>query len=143
MTAATQALSATAWKGANVMPMGKAVGQLHVHAFDAVTVATAAIDEANDIFELGYLPAGVVVHGFIVKATDMDTGGPALVWKLRINGVDVVTGLTSGQAGTTSTLYWCDPTTTAGIEVVDGKVTTQATTPAQGTVTVRVLYTSP
>jgi hypothetical protein len=142
MAASTAALSATAWKSANVIPAFKGPA-LHVHSFAAVTVATTSLDEQDDVFEVGYLPAGLVVHGFIVKATDMDTGGsPALVSKIRINGVDVVTGVTAGQsAGTTA--YYCDPTTTAGYEVVDFKVTTAAATAAQGTVTVRVLYTAP
>ena len=140
MTAATQALSATAWKGANYVNSGG--GALRIHAFDAVTVETTAIDEQNDIFEIGYLPAGITVHGFIVKATDMDTGSAALVTKIRLNGVDLVTGVTSGQTGVTTTAFYCVPTTTAGYEIVDFKVTTAAATAAQGTVTVRVLYTS-
>jgi hypothetical protein len=141
MTASTAALAATAWKDANYVPAQKGP-TLHVHSFAAVTVATTSIDEQDDIFQVGYLPPGVVVHGFIVKATDMDTGSAALVTKIRINGVDVVTGVTAGQAAGT-TAYYCDPTTTAGYEVVDFKVTTVAATPAQGTVTVRVLYTAP
>jgi hypothetical protein len=141
MTASTASLSATAWRDANEIPLLKVGGALQVCSFDAVTVATTSTDEQDDVFQLGYLPKGVVVHGFIVKATDMDTGGPTLVWKLRINAVDVVTGVTSGQTAS-HTVYWCDPTTTAGYEVVDGKVTTAGTTPASGTVTVRVLYTA-
>jgi hypothetical protein len=124
-----------------VIPVAKIGGPLQVHAFSAVTVATTSIDEINDIFEIGYLPAGVVVHGFIVKSTDMDTGGPTLAYTLRLNGVDLVTGVTTGQAAATA-VHWCAPTTTAGYEVVDAKVTAAATTPAQGTVTVRVLYTA-
>lgn len=141
MTAATAALSATAWKEANVIPLGKIAGHMHVHQFAAVSVATTAIDEANDIFEIGYLPAGVTVHGFIVTATDMDSGSAALVYKLRLNGVDLVTGVTVGQSATTAAFY-CAPTATAGYEVVDAKVTTQAATAVAGTVTVRVLYTA-
>jgi hypothetical protein len=141
MTASTAALAATAWKSANTIPVLKVGGALQVHQFTAVAVATTSTDEQDDIFEIGYLPAGVVVHGFVVKATDMDTGSPALVYKLRINGVDVITGVTTGQAAGTA-VHWCDPTTTAGYEVVDAKVTTAGATPANGTVTVRVLYTA-
>jgi hypothetical protein len=141
MVASTASLSATAWRDANEIPLLKVGGALQVHAFDAVTVATTSTDEINDVFEIGYLPVGVTVHGFIVKATDMDTGGPTLVWKLRLNAVDLITGITAGQAAGT-TVYWCDPTTTAGFEVVDGKITAAGTTPASGTVTVRVLYTA-
>lgn len=141
MTASTASLSATAWKDANVVPVLKVGGALQVHSFAAVTVATTSTDEQDDVFQIGYLPAGVTVHGFIIKATDMDTGGPTLVTKLRLNAVDLITGITAGQAAG-STVYWCDPTSTAGYEVVDLKVTTAGTTPAQGTVTVRVLYTA-
>ena len=141
MTATTASLSATAWKKANYFPNTGQGGALHVQAFDAVTVATTSTDEQDDIFELGTLPAGIVVHGFIVKATDMDTGSPALVYKLRIAGTDVVTGVTTGQSAGTA-VHWCDPTTTTALSVVDGKVTTAGATPAQGTVTVRVLYTN-
>lgn len=141
MTASTASLAATAWKDANVVELFQAGGLLHVHAFSAVSVATTSIDEVNDIFEIGYLPKGVTVHGFIVTATDMDTNvSPALAYKLRVNAVDLVTGVTSGQAAGT-TLYWCTPTATAGYEVVDAKVTVVSATPAAGTVTVRVLYT--
>lgn len=141
MTAATQALAATAWTGANAVPNLGVGGALHVHTFDALTVATTAIDEINDIFEIGYLPPGIKVHGFIVTATDMDSGTPALAYKLRVNGVDLVTGITVGQSAS-SDVFWCTPTETAAIELVDAKVTTAAATAVQGTFTLRVLYTA-
>jgi len=141
MTAATSALAAGSWNKARYI--GSYNGPaLHMHAFDAVTVPTTALDEQDDIFELGYLPPGVVVHGFVVTATDLDTGTPALVYKLRVNGVDLVTGITVGQSAG-SDVFWCTPTLTAGYEVVDAKVTTAAATAAQGTVTLRVIYTAP
>ena len=141
MTAATQALSATAWKNASTVPNMGEGGGLHIHAFAAVTVATTAIDEQDDIFELGYMPAGVTIHGFVVTATDMDTGSAALVYKLRIGGTDVITGVTTGQSAG-SAVHWCAATTTTTRSLIDAKVTTAAATAAQGTVTVRVLYTA-
>ena len=141
MTAATQALSATAWRNANTLPNAGIAGVLNIGSFAAVTVATTALDEQNDVFELGYVPAGVTVHGFIVTATDMDTGSAALVYTLRIGGTDKVTGVTTGQSAG-SAVHWCTPTTTTALTVVDAKVTTAAATAAQGTVTVRVLYTA-
>jgi hypothetical protein len=143
MTAATQSLSATAWKQANFVPNMGEGGGLHVYEIPAVTVATTAIDEQDDIFEIGYIPAGIRVHGFIVSATDMDTHGTAaLVYKLRIAGTDVVTGVTIGQSAATDAFYLGSPVTTTALSVVDAKVTTAAATAAQGTVKVRVLYTA-
>jgi hypothetical protein len=142
MVAATQALSATAWKEANYVPNMGEGGGLHIYEFPAVTVATAALDEQDDVFQLGYIPAGIRVHGFIVSATDMDTGSAALVYKLRIAGADVVTGVTTGQTAATAAHYLATPVTTTGLSVVDAMITTAAATAAQGTVKVRVLYTA-
>lgn len=101
-------------------------------------IATTSIDEQDDIVELGYVPAGVTVVGFVVTATDLDTGGsPALVFKLLLGATDLVTLITVGQGGTGS-FFGCVPTTTTAPTKVSMKVTTAAATPAAGT-----LYTTP
>lgn len=141
MTASTTSLAT--WDSSRVVPDVREGGSLQMHLFDTVTVPTTAIDEQNDICEFGYLPAGIKVHAFVVTTTDVDAGGsPALVYKLRVNAVDVVTGCTQGQSAGTTTYWLASPATTAGVEVCDFKVTTGAATAAQGTFQVRVLYTS-
>ena len=102
------------------------------------SIATTSIDEQDDIVELGYVPAGVTVVGFAVKATDLDTAGsPALVFKLMLGSTDLVTLITIGQTGTGG-VYACVPTTTTEPTKVSMKVTTAAGTAASGT-----LYTTP
>ena len=101
-------------------------------------------NELNDVMEIGYLPANVTVYGFIYAPTDMDTNvSPALVHKVTVNGVDVVTSLTGGQTGTAS---WnvVTPTavgTTPGTspQLVTITSTTAAATAAAGTVTLALL----
>jgi hypothetical protein len=106
------------------------------------SVATTSIDEQDDIIELGYVPAGVTVVGFIVKATDLDTGGsPALVQKLTLGSTDLVTGITVGQSGI-SGFYGCVPTATTAATKLQIHTTTAAATPASGTVYVTPIYFS-
>lgn len=59
-----------------------------------------------------------------------------------IREAGVVTGCTQGASAGTSTYWLASPATTAGNEVVDFKITTAASTAAQGTFQARVLYTS-
>jgi hypothetical protein len=142
MTASTTAL-AGAYTTANVVPDAREGGVLQVHLFDTVTVPTTAIDEQDDVCQFGYLPPGIKVHAFVITTSDLDSdGSPALVYKLRIAGSDVVTSCSQGQAAGTTTYWLASPATTSAISVVDFKVTTAAATAAEGTFQARVLYTS-
>lgn len=143
MTAATQSLSATAWKDSLVVPNIGRNAAIHFYRFPAVTVATTAIDEVNDIFELATVPAGLKIVGFMVTATDMDTNvSPALTYKMRIAGTDTTaTGITTGQSAATA-VHWCAPVETTALSVIDAKVTGASATPAQGTVTLGIFYTA-
>lgn len=106
------------------------------------SVATTSLDEQDDIFEIGYVPAGVTVIGFVVKSTDLDTDGtPTIVFKLQLAGSDIVTGIDVGKAGT-SGFYACTPTTTTASSLLQGKVTTAATAAAAGTVYTTPIYFS-
>lgn len=100
------------------------------------TVAYATTQlEANDVMELGYLPANCTVHGIIYSPTDMDTNvSPAVVQKVTIGSTDVATGLTGGQTGTKSFVGIVPTTITANTLA---KVTT---TTAPGTAAAGTLY---
>lgn len=143
MTAATQSLSATAWKDANVVPNITVGGAVHFYQFPAVTVATTALDETNDVFELATAPDGIKILGFMVTAADLDSNvSPALVYKIRVGGTDTTaTGITTGQSAGTG-VAWCTPVETSGLTVIDAKVTTPAGTAAQGTVALGIFYTA-
>lgn len=141
MTASTTSLAT--WTSHKFVPDIREAGTLQMHLFDTVTVPTTAIDEANDICEFGYLPAGVKVHAFVITTADLDSNvSPALVYKLRVAATDVVTGCTQGQSAGTSTYWLATPAVTTALSVVDFKVTTAAGTAAEGTFQARVLYTS-
>ncbi len=67
-----------------------------------VSYATGQL-EANDVMELGYLPANCTVYSILYAPTDMDTNvSPAVVQKVTIGSTDVATGLTGAQTGTKS-----------------------------------------
>lgn len=137
MAGETTSLAAGAWKDANVFPVnGKA---LMIH--EATASFGTTDNQTNDVMEVCYLPAGIKVYGLIVSATDMDTdASPAVVHKVTVGSTDVVTGLTNGQAGTT-TVHGIAPYTTTGYTLVKVTSTTAAATAAAGTMTIRFLYT--
>jgi hypothetical protein len=100
------------------------------------TVAYATTQlEANDVMELGYLPANCTVYGVIYSPTDMDTNvSPAVVQKVTIGSTDVATGLTGGQTGAKSFVGIVPTALTANTLA---KVTT---TTAPGTAAAGTLY---
>lgn len=70
-----------------------------------LTLSTAMIDNANDDIGLMYVPAGAVITGVTVSATDMDTNGsPALAIDIGDSSDEdrLVAASTVGQAGTLS-----------------------------------------
>lgn len=90
----------------------------------------------------GFVPGGVTVIGFIVKSTDLDTGGsPTVVQSLLLGSTELVTGITTGQGGTYG-FYPCTPTATTDPTAVYVKTTTEPDTPATGTMIVTPLYFS-
>lgn len=71
-----------------------------------VAMTTAMIDNANDDVGLFYLPAGAVVVGATIAATDMDTNGtPTLAIDVGDSADEdrIFAASTVGQAGTLST----------------------------------------
>jgi hypothetical protein len=111
----------------------------------STSVATTQL-ELNDVLEMGYLPKGVTLVGFIAYATDMDTNGtPALAWKITVGSTDVKTGVTIGQATALSTqtltqFLGIEPVTTTAATLVKVTVTTAAATAAAGTLVLVPVY---
>lgn len=101
----------------------------------------------NDINQLGYLAPNVRVVAVGFFPTDMDTNGtPTVVHKITVGAVDIVTGLTGAQTGTSA---WLPVLSTvapvdqgAGPEVptlVQLQTTTAAATAAAGSIVVVLL----
>lgn len=101
-------------------------------------------NELNDVMQAGYIPPFARVVAVYWGPTDMDTNGsPALVHKVTVGAVDVVTGLTGAQSGTAS---WSAVTSTAAAtatsssaQLVSVTSTTAAATAAAGTATLMLL----
>ncbi len=134
MTAATVAVAASA---AHQVPKPYATG--FVGLLFTAAMATTQLDDVGDITELGYLPANCTVVGFIVTATDMDTGTPALVYKLTAGSTDLVTGITTGQSAA-SAFFGCTPTALTAVTKLQVNITTVSATAAAGTLNVVALY---
>jgi len=100
------------------------------------SIATTSLDDVADTVELGYVPGNCTVLGVLVQATSM--AASALVVKIQINGVDFVTGITTLVAGGGALFFPNAPLAIAGgpAQKVAMLVTTVATTPAAGTLTV-------
>jgi len=97
-----------------------------------VAYATGQL-EANDVMELGYLPANCTVYGFLYSPTDMDTNvSPAMVQKVTLGSTDVATGLTGGQSGA-KTFVGITPVTITANTLAKVTTTTAPGTAAAGT----------
>lgn len=142
MTASTASLAVGAWKDANAVPVWKAASVLQIASFSKA-VATAQLDEEDDATEIAYLPAGMTVYQVIVTATDMDSGTAALVYDIELAGTKIVTGATVGQSAGTALTTLTTPLTTTDYSLLSMVVTTAAATAVAGTITVRVIYTTP
>jgi len=112
----------------------------------SVEVATTSLDEAADTVNMGYLPAGVTLLGFIGFADDLDTGvSAALISKITVGSTDVKTGMTLGQAATgltssVSSFIAIEPLAITEETLVKWAVTTAADTPAAGTLCLTPVY---
>lgn len=132
---------ATALDAVRVFPV-RPGPTLHVAELTATYSATNQL-EINDVMEVAYLPAGIKVWMIGVTATDMDSS-TGLVQKVVIGTTDVLTGLTNGQAATTTLHQLAAPYTTTAQEVLKLVNTTAASgTPATGSVKLRLYYTAP
>ena len=142
MAGETTSLAAGSWRDAQTVPAFKGP-TLHVHEVTATYSNTNQL-EINDVMEVCYLPPGIKIWALGVTATDMDSS-TGLVQKVTVGSTDIVTGLTNGQAATTTFHQLAAAyTTTSAYELVKITNTTAASgTPATGTVTLRFYYTAP
>jgi hypothetical protein len=136
MTVETVAVAASA---AHQIPKPYQAGFVGV-TFSAA-LATTSLDDVGDIIELGYLPAGCTVVGFIISTASL--AASALVYKITIGGVDAITGITTGSGAGSG--FWGvspAPLTLTVVSKVQLNITTVATTPAAGTLYLTCLYTN-
>ena len=134
MAGETTAVASSARKGGHYHPLG-GIGETMSAAF--ATTQT----ETNDVVEMGYIPAGVKLLGFLYKPSDMDNGGTALIQKITVGSTDVAAGLTGGQTGAGSFVVIAPYTTTAPT-LVSITSTTAPGTPAAGTVDLTPVYSA-
>ena len=141
MAGETTSLAAGSWADSKVIPMFKGP-TLHVHEVTATYSNTNQL-EIGDVMEVCYLPAGVKIWALGVTATDMDSS-TGLVQKVTVGSTDIVTGLTNGQAATTTMHQLAAPYATTALELVTITNTAAASgTPATGSVKLRFYYTAP
>lgn len=102
--------------------------------------------ELNDVINMGYVPKGATLIGFIAFADDLDSNGaPALAWKITVGSTDVKTGITIGQASSVSThsisqFLGIEPITLTDATLVKVTFTTAAATAAAGTFCLTPVY---
>lgn len=127
----------TSRTGISDVVMPKAIGPMLTGAVWTTELATSQLQLA-DVLNMGYLPKGVTLVGFIPFVDDLDAdASPALVWKITVGSTDVKTGLTLGQAASlvtnTGGFIAVEPLTTTATTLVSVTVTTAAATAAAGT----------
>lgn len=109
-------------------------------------VATTSIDEVGDIINMGYLPTGVTLLGFIIFADDLDSNGtPTLAYKISVGATDVKTLVTIGQAATglthtISSFVGVEPLAITAESLVKVTITTVSATPVAGTLCFTPVY---
>lgn len=109
----------------------------------STTLATTSMDDIGDTVELGYLPGNCQLLGFLIQTASLAASG--LVYKLQVNGVDIVTAIGTGNAGAAaSALFWITgaPLAIAGgvSQKVQYVVTTVAVTPTAGLFNVTPIF---
>lgn len=137
MAASTVALPASA---AHLVPKGYEMGIFGTPMTQPI--ATTSLDDVGDTVELGYVPGNCAILGFLIQSTSL--AASALVYKIQVNAVDVVTGITTGGAGASAgalSMIVGAPLAIAGgvAQKVQMVITTVATTPAAGTINVTPL----
>ena len=123
------------WIQPQVGPMGFANTQKVIGRVSTITVADNVTANTVGLFRL---PAGFTITALLGSATDMDTGGPAMLITIGDSGsanryvasVSAGAAIASWTLAATGLFY----TTPADTEVVV-TIATQAATPAAGTIT--------
>lgn len=134
----------TARSGINSRVVPLASGPILNGAVWTTELATSQL-ELNDVIQMGYVPAGVTLIGFVAFADDLDSGAAALAWKITVGSTDVKTGITIGQADAKVThsltqFLAIDPITTTAATLVSVTFTTAAATAAAGTFVLTPIY---
>lgn len=133
MTAATVAAPA------NSIYFGNRMSNVGLTAFTlSHPWLTAETDEANDIVEFGYLPAGIIVVACLNASADLDSGS-ALRQTITLGATDIKTGSTIASAGG-GELIVMTPQTLTDPTLVKVKTTTGATGHQNGTQYLTFLY---
>ena len=132
----------TARSGIDAQVLPLAQGPVLNGAVWTTELATTQL-ELNDVIQMGYIPAGVTLIGFVAFADDIDTA-TTLAWKITVGSTDVKTGLTIGQASAVSThtltqFLAIEPITTTAATLVSVTFTT-APTAAAGTFCLTPIY---
>lgn len=127
---------------ASVLP--KALGPVLTGVVWTTELATTQLELA-DVINMGYIPKGATLLGFIPFVDDLDSNGsPALVWKITVGSTDVKTGLTLGQAASlvtnTGGFIAIEPITVTAPTLVTVTVTTAAATAVAGTFCLTPVY---
>lgn len=137
MTASTVAVAASA---AHLIPKPYEVGLVAQPM--TVSVATTSLDDVGDIIEMGFLPANCTLLGFLVHASSL--AASALVYKIQVAAVDSVTGITTGGTGAAAGALFVlsAPLVLTAVSKVTYQVTTVATTPAAGTLSITPLFSN-
>lgn len=133
----------TSRSGIDIDVLPRAGGPVLNGAVWTTELATTQLELA-DVVNMGYLPTGVTLVGFIAFADDLDSA-TALVWKITVGSTDVKTGITIGQASAVSThtltqFLAVDPYTTTDRELVKVTITTAAGTAVAGTLSLVPVY---
>jgi len=123
------------WIQPQVGPMGFASTMKTIGRVSTITVADNVTANTVGLFRL---PAGFTITALLGSATDMDTGGPAMLITIGDSGsanryvasVSAGAAIASWTLAATGLFY----TTPADTEVVV-TIATQAATPAAGTIT--------
>lgn len=138
MAASTVALPANA---AHQVPKPYNVGLVGITY--TASLATTSLDDVGDTVELGYLPGNCTVLGFLIQTASLAVSG--LIYKFQVNGVDVLTGIATGNAGASAASF--SLIVAAPLVIPNGAaqklqmvVTTVATTPAAGVFNVTPIY---
>lgn len=138
MTASTVALAANAIHN---VPKPYSAGLVGTPLTAAI--ATTSLDDVGDTVELGYLPGNCTVLGFLIQTASL--AASALVYKIQVNGADVITGITTGGGGSSAGATSWIPGAPLAIpngapQKVQIVITTVATTPAAGTFYLTPIY---
>jgi hypothetical protein len=106
-------------------------------------LATTSLDDVGDTVEMGYVPGNCILLGFVIQTASLAASG--LIYKIQVNGVDVITAIATGNAGAAAAALAL--IVGAPLVIPNGPpqkvqivITTVATTPAAGSFNLIPIY---